>query len=78
MIMARMKTWRKSVADEGGLYAWFNTRMVQKMGPAQVGPYTEVEPLPESRNVCPLCGAPMTEHDVDRSGERTMLHCPGR
>jgi hypothetical protein len=46
-------------------------------GPAQVGigraeaPYT-----PPADPRCPLCGAPMAAHEIDRTGERTQLHCP--
>jgi hypothetical protein len=25
---------------------------------------------------CPLCGASMALHTIDRTGERTQLHCP--
>ena len=42
-----------------------------------LGPYDDEVPV-QDRPVarCPLCGAPMTEHDIDRSGERTQLRCP--
>lgn len=76
MIMTRKKSWKQEVAESGGLYQWVNSWMIRRMGPPQVGPYETQVPLPEERNVCPLCGKPMAAHDVDRSGERTFLHCP--
>lgn len=46
-------------------------------GPAQVGIGRPEEPyVPPSDPRCPLCGQPMNEHRVDRSGERTRVHCP--
>ena len=48
------------------------------LGPAQVGtdrPATEVKPLTSSP--CPLCGQPMSEHDLVRSeSERQRFYCP--
>lgn len=61
-----------------GGYAGFierlNARLLPYIGPPPLGPYDEA-PAPKP-TACPLCGAPMAEHAVDRSGERTMLHCP--
>lgn len=46
-------------------------------GPAQVGiGSTEDAYVPPSDPACPLCGKSMNLHRVDRSGERTHVHCP--
>ena len=52
-----------------------NARLLPWIGPPPLGPYDE-EPVPAGPAACPLCGAPMSQHDIDRSGERTQLHCP--
>jgi hypothetical protein len=52
-----------------------NARLLPYIGPPPLGPYDE-EPVPAKPPACPLCGAPMSEHHIDRSGERTQLHCP--
>jgi hypothetical protein len=59
-----------------GFTNWLNATLFPWIGPPPLGPYDQ-EPLPPSSgSACPLCGAPMSEHVVDRSGPRTMLHCP--
>lgn len=71
-----MTSWRKRVQDAGGLYAWVNATLIRAAGPAAVGPY-ETTPEPErTSRPCPLCGAPMTEHTIDRSGPKPLMHCP--
>ena len=67
---------RIRVREAGGWYAYLNARLIRAAGPASVGPYyTEPEPVRAGR-ACPLCGHPMSEHDVDRSGPKPLLHCP--
>ena len=29
-----------------------------------------------AERACPLCGAPMTPHVIDRSGPKPLMHCP--
>ena len=60
--------------------AWLNRTLLPWIGPPPLGPYTDV---PESvvlarkaQSVCPICGELMSRHEVDRSGERTMIHHP--
>ncbi len=82
MIMSRDSSrppLRTRIREAGGLYAWVNTNLVRLAGPASVGPYEKTPPpTPAERaeRACPLCGAPMTEHEIDRSGPRTLVHCP--
>jgi transposase len=47
------------------------------MGPAQLGdPNEPLAPPPPRGGLCPLCGTPMDEHVLDRSGPRTFMSCP--
>ena len=86
MIVTRRKETVESAKQVGPLdprgqrgYAGFidrlNARLLPYIGPPPLGPYDEA-PVPAKPPACPLCGAPMSEHDIDRSGERTQLHCP--
>ena len=59
-----------------GLIDRLNARLLPWIGPPPLGPYDEA-PVAEYAPACPLCGAPMAEHVVDRSAPRTQLHCPG-
>ena len=46
-------------------------------GPAQVGIGRPEDPYVAPTDPhCPLCGRSMALHTIDRSGERTQLHCP--
>lgn len=51
-----------------------NAWLLPYIGPPPLGPYDE--PVAKHAPACPLCGQAMAEHDIDRSGERTQLHCP--
>lgn len=74
-------TTRTSEPHTGSRFGDFienlNARLRPFIGGAQLGPRDEA-PLvaPAHGGACPLCGSPMDQHDVDRSGVRTMLHCP--
>ncbi|RWZ52905.1 hypothetical protein ELQ90_02915 [Labedella phragmitis] len=61
---------------EVGFTNWLNAMLFPYIGPPPVGPYDEAPLAPSTASACPLCGAPMSQHVVDRSGPRTMLHCP--
>lgn len=70
---------RARIREAGGMYAWFNSNLVRLAGPASVGPYEKTPPpTPEERaeRACPLCGAPMTRHEIDRTGPKPLIHCP--
>jgi hypothetical protein len=68
---------RKPTLKEVGFGGWLNSRLLPFIGPPPLGPYDDEVPVAERPVArCPLCGAPMTEHAIDRSGERTQLRCP--
>ena len=70
---------RARIRAAGGLYAWFNSNLIRLAGPASVGPYEKTPPpTPEQRaeRACPLCGKPMTQHTIDRTGPKPLMHCP--
>lgn len=70
---------RDRIREAGGFYAWANTNLIRFAGPASVGPYEKTPPpTPAQRaeRACPLCGAPMTAHEIDRSGPKPLVHCP--
>lgn len=58
-----------------GLIDRLNAKLLPYIGPPPLGPYDD-EPVAVAPPACPLCGKPMAEHEIDRSGERTQLHCP--
>ena len=56
-----------------------NRALYPYMGPAQLGVAGEPPRIVDrDRQPCPLCGAPMAGHVVERSGGNvaTRLHCP--
>lgn len=70
---------RTRIRAAGGLYSWINSNLIRFAGPASVGPYEKTPPpsaAERAGRACPICGAPMTEHEIDRSGPRTIVHCP--
>lgn len=76
MIMTNKKPLRERINEAGGLYSYFNARLIKLAGPASVGPY-ETTPVESSvAKACPLCGFPMNEHEFDRSGPKPLMHCP--
>jgi hypothetical protein len=65
--------------EGGGFFNRLNRRLFPWLGPPPLGPYDQPPvPAPAGR-ACPLCGAPMSEHEIDRSGganRPTKLYCP--
>ncbi|MDH6238333.1 hypothetical protein [Cryobacterium sp. CG_9.6] len=64
----------------GGWTSWINRKLLPLIGPPPLGPYpvivaADVEEQ-KARAVCPICGALMSLHEVDRSGERTQIFHP--
>lgn len=55
-----------------------NKALFPYLGPAQLGPYGEAPLPPVAGKACPLCGAPMSDHVIERAGGNvaTRLHCP--
>jgi hypothetical protein len=72
----------RTARDRGGL-RWsdrLNARLFPWLGPPPLGPFDQ-DPLPPTDvKACPLCGAPMGEHVIERSGGNvaTRLLCPAR
>ncbi|WP_040164546.1 hypothetical protein [Microbacterium gorillae] len=67
---------RDRIREAGGLYAYVNDTIIKYAGPPTVGPYETEPPAQPATAPCPLCGHPMSEHEFDRTGERTLMHCP--
>ncbi|MBD8012961.1 hypothetical protein AB0O65_05675 [Microbacterium sp. NPDC077391] len=70
---------RTRIREAGGLYAWFNSNLIRIAGPASVGPYEPTLPpsaAERAERACPLCGAPMNQHSIDRTGPKPLMHCP--
>jgi len=64
-------------AGKPGFFNRLNRITYGYAGPAQVGiGRVEAPYVPPADPRCPLCGQPMDQHDIDRSGERTQMHCP--
>jgi hypothetical protein len=63
-----------------GWYVRWNEKLIRIAGPAQLGAgYAEAPDRRSAGAPCPMCGRPMTEHDVLRPGgqrEATRLVCP--
>ncbi len=57
-----------------GFFNKLNRKLLPYLGPPPLGPYDEppVQPVRD----CPLCGKPMADHEIDRSGIKTQLYCP--
>lgn len=55
---------------------WVGDKVYRVFGPPPVGPYDDAAVSPSSDAACPLCGAPMSEHVIDRWGHDTDLQCP--
>nr|WP_314842615.1 hypothetical protein [uncultured Microbacterium sp.] len=70
---------RSRISEAGGLYSWINTNLIRLAGPASVGPYEKTPPPSAAERAergCPLCGAAMSAHEIDRSGPKPLIHCP--
>ncbi|WP_166787122.1 MULTISPECIES: hypothetical protein [Cryobacterium] len=76
------RTNKKPRAERGlaGVIARLNGRLLPWIGPPPLGPYDTVSAeevqATQARSVCPICGALMSLHEIDRSGERTQVHHP--
>jgi hypothetical protein len=55
----------------------FERKLLGVLGPAQVSPPGDPPTAgPPARAVCPACGRPMAEHQVDRRGNHNRVTCP--
>ena len=66
-----------------GLRRWsrgLDRSLLPFMGPAQIGAGHEEQPeVRRTDAACPICGAPMDQHEVIRAGDQTRatrLVCP--
>lgn len=60
-----------------GFWNSVNRIFYRVAGPAQVGiGRVEAPHVPPTDPRCPLCGAAMAAHVIDRTGPRTQLYCP--
>jgi hypothetical protein len=55
-----------------------NGALLPYIGPPPLGPFDQDALPPTTEKACPLCGAPMSRHEIERSGGNvaTRLHCP--
>ncbi len=67
-----MGVMAKQVRTDGG---WWHRFMFSIMGPAQVGPYDQAAPAPDT-SACPKCGTPWNDHEVVRTATRAYSRCP--
>jgi hypothetical protein len=78
--MARNERKRPTLKESGGVGNWLNARLFPYLGPPPLGPIDRESAESKAERAltgaCPLCGRPMSEHEIDRSGERTQLYCP--
>jgi len=65
--------------EGGGFFNRLNRRLFPYLGPPPLGPYDQPAVEAPAGRACPLCGAEMSAHDFDRSGEQTRptrIYCP--
>jgi hypothetical protein len=55
-----------------------NEMLLPYIGPPELGPYDEPPLPPTGPKPCPVCGARMDEHEIERGEGRiaTRIHCP--
>jgi hypothetical protein len=54
-----------------------NNALFPYLGPPKLGPYDQPPLVDPAGKACPLCGAPMSQHGIDRAeGRETYVHCP--
>lgn len=71
--------WHKTPWDgQPGFWAAVNRFFYQFEGPAQLGDRNEPAYVPPADPKCPICGASMHEHRIDRGGpgKPTHMKCP--
>ena len=55
-----------------------NGMLMPYIGPPELGPFDQAPLPPTGPKPCPICGAAMSAHEIERSGGNTAtrLHCP--
>ena len=55
-----------------------NRKLFPYLGPPALGPYDEPPLPPTGPKACPICGARMDAHVIERgdSQTKTYIHCP--
>jgi hypothetical protein len=55
-----------------------NGALLPYIGPPPLGPFDQEPLAPTAQKPCPICGAAMADHEIERSGGNTAtrLHCP--
>jgi ribosomal protein S27AE len=55
-----------------------NGALMPYIGPPALGPFDQEPLAPTGQKPCPICGAAMADHEIERSGGNTAtrLHCP--
>ncbi len=55
-----------------------NRMLMPYIGPPALGPYDQAPLPPTGPKPCPLCGAPMSEHEIERAAHPTptRIICP--
>ena len=55
-----------------------NGALMPYIGPPPLGPFDQEPLAPTGPKPCPICGAAMADHEIERSGGNTAtrLHCP--
>jgi hypothetical protein len=56
---------------------WLDGKLLPVLGPPPLGPYSDPPTNDPLDATCPLCGSPMREHQIERDGHHSYLHCPG-
>ena len=64
--------------EGGGFFNRLNRRLFPYLGPPPLGPYDQPAASAPAGQSCPLCGAPMSTHEFDRSDalRPTKIYCP--
>lgn len=65
------------MTKKGPWWDRLNRTLFPYIGPPPLGPYNQAPLPPTAGKPCPMCGMPMSDHEVERrDGRPTQLHCP--
>lgn len=78
--VARSAVVLVTLKEAGGLGNWLNAGLFPYLGPPPLGSVETATPDERAQaalaHACPLCGAQMSAHTVDRSAPLTQLYFP--